>query len=31
LLSMHSPFEVGSKADLYMTYKAFRSFLESAP
>ncbi len=31
LLSMHSPFEIGSKADLYMTYKAFRSFLESAP
>jgi aspartyl aminopeptidase len=31
LLSMHSPFEIGSKADLYMTYKAFRSFLVSAP
>ncbi len=31
LLSMHSPFEVGSKADLYMSYKAFRSFLMSAP
>lgn len=30
LLSMHSPFEVGSKADLYMTYKAFRSFLMNA-
>jgi len=29
LLSMHSPFEVGSKADLYMTYKAYRSFLSS--
>jgi aspartyl aminopeptidase len=31
LLSMHSPFEIGSKADLYMTYKAFRAFLESTP
>jgi aspartyl aminopeptidase len=31
LLSMHSPFEIGSKADLYMTYKAFHSFLASAP
>jgi aspartyl aminopeptidase len=31
LLSMHSPFEIGSKADLYMTYKAFRSFLAAAP
>ena len=29
LLSMHSPFEVGSKADLYMTYKAYASFFES--
>ena len=26
LLSMHSPFEVGSKADLYMTFKAYRAF-----
>jgi len=26
LLSMHSPFEVASKADLYMTFKAFRTF-----
>lgn len=26
LLSMHSPFEVASKGDLYMTYKAYRSF-----
>jgi aspartyl aminopeptidase len=24
LLSMHSPFEVASKADLYMTFKAYR-------
>ena len=31
LLSMHSPFEVASKADIYMTYKAFHSFLISAP
>ncbi len=26
LLSMHSPFEVASKADLFMTYKAYRAF-----
>ena len=26
LLSMHSPFEVASKADLYMTYKAYQAF-----
>lgn len=26
LLSMHSPFEVASKGDLYMTYKAYRGF-----
>jgi aspartyl aminopeptidase len=31
LLSMHSPFEIASKADIYMTYKAFHSFLKSAP
>ncbi|WP_449244138.1 aminopeptidase [Desulfobacca acetoxidans] len=30
LLSMHSPFEVASKADLYMTYKAIRSFFSCA-
>jgi aspartyl aminopeptidase len=29
VLSMHSPFEVASKADLYMTMKAFRAFLEA--
>ncbi|MFZ5447829.1 MAG: aminopeptidase [Thermodesulfobacteriota bacterium] len=29
LLSMHSPFEVASKADLYMTFKAFRAFFQS--
>jgi len=28
LLSMHSPFEIVHKADLYMTYKAFKSFLK---
>lgn len=28
LLSMHSPFEVAHKADLYMTYKAFKAFLK---
>ena len=29
LLNMHSPFEIASKADIYMTRKAFRVFLES--
>ncbi len=28
LLSMHSPFEVSSKADVYMTYRAYKSFLK---
>ncbi|MEW6615038.1 MAG: aminopeptidase [Thermodesulfobacteriota bacterium] len=27
LLGMHSPFEVSSKADIYMTYKGYRVFL----
>ncbi|AWB10497.1 Aspartyl aminopeptidase [Thermodesulfobium acidiphilum] len=27
LISMHSPFEIASKADLYETYKAYKSFL----
>lgn len=27
LLSMHSPFEISSKADAYMTYKAYKVFL----
>jgi aspartyl aminopeptidase len=27
LLSMHAPFEVASKADLYMAYKGYRAFL----
>jgi aspartyl aminopeptidase len=31
LLSMHSPFEIGSKADLYMSYKAFRAFFKGLP
>ncbi len=29
LLAMHSPFEVSSKADLWMTEKAYRAFLAS--
>ncbi|HFC97087.1 MAG TPA: aminopeptidase [Thermosulfurimonas dismutans] len=29
LLGMHSPFEVAHKADLYMTYKAYRAFLSA--
>ncbi len=29
LLSMHSPFEVSHKGDIYMTYKGFRAFLEA--
>ncbi len=28
LLSMHSPFEVAHKGDIYMTYKAFKVFLK---
>lgn len=28
LLGMHSPFEVSSKADIYMAYKGYRVFLE---
>ena len=27
LLGMHSPFEISSKADAYMTYRAYRVFL----
>ncbi|MBN2558381.1 MAG: aminopeptidase [Clostridia bacterium] len=30
LLGMHSPFEVASKVDIYMCYKAFKTFLENA-
>jgi aspartyl aminopeptidase len=29
VLSMHSPFEVASKADIFETYKAYRAFLHS--
>ncbi len=29
LLSMHSPFEVAHKGDIYMTYKAFKVFLKA--
>ena len=29
LLSMHSPFEVAHKGDLYMTYRAYRAFYEA--
>jgi len=29
VISMHAPYEVISKADLYMTHKAFAAFLES--
>ena len=29
LLNMHSPFEISSKADVYMAYKGFKVFLES--
>jgi aspartyl aminopeptidase len=29
LLDMHSPFEISSKADIYMAYKGFKCFLES--
>lgn len=30
LLSMHAPLEVASKADIYMTYRAYRAFLGAA-
>lgn len=29
LLSMHSPFELSSKADVFMTYKAYKSFYKA--
>jgi aspartyl aminopeptidase len=29
LLGMHSPFEISSKADTYMTYKAYKVFLSN--
>ena len=28
VLSMHSPFEITSKVDTYMAYKAFKCFFE---
>jgi aspartyl aminopeptidase len=31
LLSMHSPFEVASKADIYHTYKAYKAFYKYIP
>ncbi len=30
LLGMHSPFEVASKVDVYMAYRAYRSFMKDA-
>ncbi len=29
LLSMHSPFEIAHKGDLYMTYRAYKAFFEA--
>jgi len=29
VLSMHSPFEIAHKGDIYMTYQGYRAFLES--
>lgn len=29
LLSMHGPWEIASKADVYMTYKGYKAFIES--
>jgi aspartyl aminopeptidase len=29
LLSMHSPFEIANKADLYFTYLAYREFQQA--
>ena len=29
VLSMHSPFELASKVDIYMAYKAFKAFNEA--
>ena len=28
VISMHAPYEVVSKTDVYMAYKAFRAFFE---
>ncbi len=30
VLGMHSPFEIASKADIYMTYKGYKTFFDSA-
>jgi aspartyl aminopeptidase len=30
ILAMHSPFEIASKADIYMTFKAYKAFFSSA-
>ncbi|MDR1165938.1 MAG: aminopeptidase [Deltaproteobacteria bacterium] len=30
VLSMHSPFEISSKADVWMTHRAYKAFLEKA-
>jgi aspartyl aminopeptidase len=30
VLSMHSPFEISSKADVWMTYKAYSAFFQKA-
>ena len=27
LLSMHAPFEIASKLDIYMTYRAYKAFI----
>jgi aspartyl aminopeptidase len=29
LLSMHAPFEISSKVDVYMTYKGYKEFLKN--
>jgi len=29
LLSMHSPYEVASKYDVYMTYRAYKEFYKN--
>jgi aspartyl aminopeptidase len=30
VLSMHSPYEVTSKADIFEAYRAYKAFLENA-
>jgi aspartyl aminopeptidase len=30
LLSMHAPWEIASKADIYETYKAYKVFMKNA-